>query len=265
MVQTLTLPPYLKQLYKYRYVTFSYVQTALKHRYRRSKLGFIWTVAAPLSHYLVIGLMLSVILKGARPDYFTYYFAGAVFFSFVTGVLARAPSIMIGNENFIKKVPVPKMIYVLNHVFFEAINFILTAGTLFIIGLLLQKVHLDLTFISTLFVIVFTAITLIGVGCALSIITVYFRDMNLIIPVVLQALFFVTPITFEVKMLPEHLHWIIALNPLWYYLEAFRRPLLGEGFAPANYYFGILAFSLFWLWLGSWLLMKYDNRIIFKL
>lgn len=255
----------LRDAYRYRYVTYSFVQTNLKLRYRRSVLGFVWTVLAPMLHYVVIGFVFSMLMAGKREDYFAYYFSGALFFSMISGVLNRAPMVFIANEHFIKKIYVPKIIFVLNAVSIEVINFCLSATALIVLGMLSGQVHLSPLVILSIVPVILIAIGLLGIACFVSVAAVYFRDLLHIVPVVIQALFFLTPVVYDKTMIPEKYHWIVQYNPFYYFLQMFRMPLIEGGLPSPLVFAGGLVFSLVVLVVGLVIVKKFDNRIVFKL
>lgn len=254
-----------RDIYRYRYVVYSYIQTNLRLRYRRSYLGFIWTVLAPLLNYLVMGVVFSLIMHNRMEGFFPYYFTGAVFFAVIASVINRSPSFLISNEHFIKKIYLPKLTFVLNGTLYEFTNFCLSVLALFVLGAFAGQLHLSiysaLAFIPLLFVLFF----LVGIGCIVSVATVYFRDLNHIIPVTIQSLFFVSPILYERSMIPEKYQFLVGWNPIYYFLETFRQPLIYGKLPPLNYY--VISFSLAAIsfLMGIFIIKKFDNRIVFKL
>ena len=255
----------VQEIYKYRYVTYAYVMTNLKSRYRRSVLGFLWTVLAPMIHYVIMGLVFTVLLKTQIEDYFVYYFSGAIFFSVVSSTLNRAPVAFIQNEHFIKKIYLPKIIFVQNIVIYEVVNFILSAVALLILGMISGHLKLSFMVFASIIPILLVAVFLFGISSILSLATVYFRDLLHIIPAILQATFFATPIIYNKSMVPEKYHILIDINPLSYFLEAFRQPLLQHTF-PDSQLLGLLALiSLISFCVGFLIIEKFQNKIIFKL
>lgn len=254
-----------KEVYRFRYVVYSFVQTNLKLRYRRSALGFIWTVLAPMLHYIVIGLVFSVLMGNRRADYFVYYFSGALFFALITGVLNRAPMVFIANENFIKKIYIPKLTFILNAVSIELTNFLLSGTSLILLGILMGKFVLSPYIVLSLIPVFLAAVALLGLSCLLSVAAVYFRDLTHIIPVVIQAAFFATPVIYDESMIPLKYHWLITYNPAYYFLKLFRVPLLEQRLPDANSYGIATTFSVICLLLGLWVVKKFENKIVFKL
>lgn len=255
----------LFSVYKYRYVVFSYIQTNLKLRYRRSTLGFAWTVLAPMLNYLVMGIVFSFIMRDRIPNYFAYYFSGAVFFAVVSSTLNRAPLFLLGNEHYIKKIYIPKMIFILNGTLYEVANFFLSTMALLLLGAVFQQLHLSIHAVLALIPFTLLVFFLIGIGSIISIATVYFRDLNHIVPVIVQAFFFLTPVIYERSMIPDKYQFLVVLNPFFYFLEAYRIPLIFNSFPPLHYYGICFALAIGSFCLGVHLIKKFDNKIVFKL
>lgn len=254
-----------KDAWRFRYVVNSFVSTKLKQRYRRSFLGYFWTILAPFMHYAIIGFVMSHISRSSMPNYFVYMFSGSIFFSVISNIINGAPMYLISNEHFIKKIYLPKIIFILNSVALEFVNFTLTAMSLTLLGIVTKLIHFSYAFLYLPIPIFFGMLLLTGIGCIISIATVYFRDLVHILPAIMQAAFFLTPILYSVDMIPEKYHLFIYINPIYYLIECFRMPIAQGEFPPSSYTIALVAISIFTFFSGMVLLKKYDNRIVFRL
>ncbi len=254
-----------KDAWRFRYVIQSFVSTKLKQRYRRSFLGYFWTILAPFAHYAIIGFVMSHISRSTMPNYFVYMFSGSVFFSVIANVINGAPMYLLSNEHFIKKIYLPKVIFVLNTVTLEFVNFGLTAASLIILGVFTNLIHFSFAYLYLPIPIFFGMLLLVGLGCVISIAAVYFRDLIHILPAIMQAAFFLTPILYSVDMIPERFHKFIYMNPLYYLIECFRIPIVQGEIPPANYTFALIGIGVFMFFFGMVMLKKYDNKIVFRL
>ena len=254
-----------KETYRFRYVVYSFVETNLKMRYRRSILGFLWTVVAPLTQYLILGIVFSQIVRVSIKDYVVFYITGAVFFNLISGLLSKAPTIILGSESFIKKIYLPKLVYIVEHVFLDVVNFLLTLVALIIIGIVFSKIHLSYSLVYVPFAFLCLLLFLIGASIIISIMSVYFRDLNYIMPIGMQALFFLTPIIYNVDMLSPRLRAIIAFNPLCYFLDFFRTPILYQKAPELMSMWVSFAIGMIVFLFGLFILKKFDNKIVFKL
>ncbi|MHB9097314.1 MAG: ABC transporter permease [Syntrophales bacterium] len=255
----------LKATFRYRYVVYNFVYYSLKQRYTRSTLGFLWSILTPLLQSFIMGIFFFYLMRIDMPNYIVHLFAGTVIYNIIGNVIIQSPSIMLINENFIKKIYVPKLVFVLQVVFLEIINFILTLFSLVILGILFRKISLSLYYLFLPVPIVLIVFFSIGIAIILSIATIYFRDMNYIVPVVMQAAFFLTPVIYPMSMVPENVRTVIEMNPLYYFVEIFRSPIMNNQFPPWNYLLICTAMAFAAFSLGLFLLNKYNNKIIFKL
>jgi ABC-2 type transport system permease protein/lipopolysaccharide transport system permease protein len=266
MTQGATFGRLVEEVWRFRYVIYAYVQTTLRLRYRRSYLGFLWTLLAPLAQYAVAGTMIWLLLRGRLVDNFSGHFlVGQIFFSLVAAVLGRGPNVLIQNEHFIKRIYLPKLIFVLNAVLYETSNFLLASSTLIVFGMAVGIIPVHTLAPLSLVGFLLTVLFLLGTTAILGVATVYVRDLANIVPVMLQALFFITPIAFSRAMVPERFRWAVDFNPLYYFLELVRAPLI-QGVAPTLREYAIaLALAIVTPLVGIVLLRKFDDDIVFRL
>ena len=172
---------------------------------------------------------------------------------------------MLINETYIKKIYLPKIIYILNTCAYEFTNFTLSALTLFTLGCVVGALHFSPSLLVIPLQLPLLALTLLGISALFSVAGVFFRDLVYIIPQMTQALFFLTPIIYKPDIFPPWLQTLIQFNPFYHLIELFRTPITeGQLAAPEHYFFAI-GFAIVSFGLGYYTIKKYDNRIIFKL
>lgn len=255
----------IKELYRYRWVTHSFVRSTLLLRYRRSFLGFFWSLLNPILNYIVVGFVFYMLSRGSTPNYFVYLFTGSAIFNLISVTTNNSTTIMLANEHYIKKIYLPKSIFVLNGILFEAVNFLFSMTALMLLGFLFGRIELSWSLLSLPFVVFFVMVLNFGIAALLSVLTVFFRDFVHITPILTQAAFFGTPILYQLELVPEKYHAIIRLNPLYHIVKCFREPFYsGQLASPINYAVLILG-SLTMFSLGFWFLKRNENRIVFRL
>ena len=128
---------------------------------------------------------------------------------------------MIENGNLLKKVYFPRTILPISIVTSEAVNFVIS--TIIIIAFVLGD-GLSITKYIVLYPLVFVIqyILILGISFIVSSVTVYFRDLQHLIGVALQLLFYATPIVYAAESIPENFAWILNLNPMTYVINAYR-------------------------------------------
>ena len=135
-------------------------------------------------------------------------------------LLNRLPAIL-ENGNIIKKVYFPREILPISVVTSEAVNFVIS--TILIVGFaIFEGVGLSRFLIFYPIVMLVQYVLLIGISLIVSSITVYVRDMQHIIGVLMQLLFYITPIVYNAESIPADFSWILRYNPMTYLISAYR-------------------------------------------
>jgi ABC-type polysaccharide/polyol phosphate export permease len=225
----------------------------------------MWSVGAPLMQNLIIGVVFYYLMRFDMPNYIVYLFTGTVIFNVMSTVITQAPAIMLNNEGFIKKIYVPKLVYILQVVIFEIINFIFIILSLTILGIIFHRLPFSPYYLLIPLPVFLIALFLIGIAIMLSIVTLYFRDMLHIVPVAMQAVFFLTPVLYPESIIPAQLQRIIKLNPFYYFIEIFRSIVLYSRLPRIDHLAICTLLSVFLFIIGIQILQKFDNKIVFKL
>lgn len=217
----------LKSIYIYRNLILQLVKRDIFSRYQGSFIGVFWTLLLPLLSLAVYGFVFGVILKPRWPNiedpmqFTLILFSGLLIFNFFSECLTRAPSLLVENASFVKKVvfPIDILIWIpiaaaLFHLMIGIIAWLLLC---FIVG---SDVSWTFLFFP---VVVFPMLFLIaGFSWFLSAFGVYVRDVVQVIGVGMQFLLYLGPIIYPREALPESVRWVMLLNPLTVPVEQFR-------------------------------------------
>lgn len=252
----------LKDSYRYREVVYNYVYTTLTVKYKRSVIGYFWTILAPLLRYFVMGSVFYYVGRQSNPQFYPHMFTGSVFFGFFQSVFLNGTTVFINNEHYIKKIYIPKLTFVLNLVLYELVNFWLILIGLLFIGLLTGQVELGKNLPWIVIPITLALFFLTGIALLLGIATLYFRDLTQITDVLTQCLFFASPILAFPEQLPQI---VIRWNPIFYFLEVFRAPLIYNQAPLASHVMVCAVLSMSVFSAGLFMLRRFSNRIVFKL
>lgn len=246
----------LESIGRYRYLIWQMTKRDVVGRYRGSVLGIVWSFLTPILMLAIYVFVFSFVFKarwggesGSKLEFSLFLYAGLIVHAFFAECTTRAPLLIIGNPNFVKKVvfpleilPLVSMLSVLIH---SALSVtVLLAAQLFIHGSL-QWTALFLPIV-ILPLIVFT----LGTSWILASIGTYVRDVNQLVGLVMTILMFMTPIFYPASALPEKIRPFLFLNPLTFMIEQTRDVVL-VGNAPAWGWLGIYSLvSLGVGWLG---------------
>ena len=210
-----------KGLYDYRELLKTSVKKDIGGKYKHSFLGVLWSFVNPLLQIIVYAIVFPLIMRNNIEYYVVFMVCWLIPWNYFSTVINRASFTMIENGNIIKKVYFPREILPLSVVTSETVTFLISSIIIvaFTIGYGLG-ITINIVFYPILLVIQF--ILLLGISLFVSSITVYFRDLQHFIGVLLQLFFYATPIVYSIDAIPENFTWIFKFNPMTYIIEGYR-------------------------------------------
>ncbi|MET0103016.1 MAG: ABC transporter permease [Sedimenticola sp.] len=217
----------IRSLWQYRHFVLSSIRNELVSRFNRSKLGGLWMLINPLAQVAVYALVLSNILAAKLPGinnrfaYAIYLMAGLLAWSLLSEIINRCLNLFIEQGNLMKKMQFPRVTLptivvgscLLNNILllFSMLGIFLLLGHPFTMAMFWI---LPLTFILMAFAL--------GTGLILGVMNVFLRDIGQGVPIVLQVLFWFTPIVYPASIIPDsYRHWL-NLNPLYHFSNAYQ-------------------------------------------
>jgi len=225
----------VRSLYKNRELIWSLTKREVKSTYQSSFLGALWPVIVPLMMLLIYTFVFSVVFQAkwstsagpetSRGEFALILFAGLTAFNFFSSVITRASGLILAVPNYVKKVVFPLEILPVVVVGAAFITSLINI-VLILIGCLLVLHSLPITFL--LLPLAYIPLILITLGLAwfLSSLGVFVRDIGQAIPVIVQILFFMTPIFYSADRVPNALRFLVIFNPLSSIIDGFRRVLI---------------------------------------
>lgn len=234
----------------------------IEARYRGSLLGVTWSLLVPLAMLTVYTFVFSVVFNArwnvatqGRAQFALVLYAGLILFNFLAECINRAPSLMLENAIYIKRIVFPLEILPWVVVVVAAFN-----AMIGMLALLLGYVVLlgipPLT--SLLFPLMLAPLVLLALGSTwfLSSLGVFLRDIQQFIPVLMTIVMFGSPILYPPDALPPSFAPFVRLNPIAVTVEQGRRMLFGGG--PANW--RLLVPHVLGGWLVAWLGLMWFRR-----
>ena len=211
---------------------FELVHRDLTIRYKRSVLGFLWTMLHPLLLMLIFVAVFSGFFGGRAPHYETYFLSAYVAWNFFAQTTVNAMASVAWNGPLMKRVRVPPTIFTLSTALSGLVNLGLSLIVLFSIMLVTgAPLHATVAFLPMSIAILF--VFTFGVSLALTAITIYFGDVREMVQAAMPALMYLTPIIYPLSIVPERFRWLIKLNPLVYIVGIVRDPIY-SGVIPSS-------------------------------
>ena len=221
----------LDAVWRYRFFILSSIKTELQARFIRSRLGGLWLILHPLAQVVIFAFVLSSVLSARLPGvtnqygYSIYLMAGTLGWSLFSEVVNRCLTLFIDNGNILKKLVFPRIALPLVATGSALVsNLLLFAAILAIFGALGHWPGLSLGCLPLL--IVLNIALGLGLGLGLGVLNVFMRDIGQIVPVLLQFLYWLTPVVYMVDIIPvEYRDWL-KLNPMLPIITAYQDVLL---------------------------------------
>lgn len=214
---------------------------------------------------IVLGVVFSSVFKTPFKEFVLFLFAGLVPWNFFNLLITQNAATFVTNESLIKKIYTPLFVFPLATSIAVLVESFLTSIALIFIFFIFG---LELSFLSLLifpfYVLIF--IFCFGLGLVSASVTVYFRDLQHIIPIMLQGLFFVSPILYDAKRFEgSPLEIILNLNPITPFITLFRDIIYYNRMPDLNTTLLALTLTSISIMIGYLFFSQMKNKIIYKL
>lgn len=258
---------YIIKIYRTRFFWSHLVRAELKNKFRRSKLGILWTFMNPLLLTLLMSAVFGVVFKMEFADYAPYVLSGLIVWDLVSSSFIGGGHSITTAEQYIRQFNHPLLIYTLRSSLVSTITFLIAITSLGIWmifmnpeNIVIGVVTLPLTTL-LYFLLSWTVTTIAGL------LNVKYRDYPQVIALLIQAVWYVSPVFFKKEMFTSSpaLEMAFFLNPITHILNLVRNPFLyGTMPSPSDYVFTIITIIIFGLIAGI-LYKKNHSKVIFYL
>jgi len=213
-------------LWTYRGLLRLLVRRELTVRYKRSTLGTWWTLLNPLLTTAVLWLVFGLVAGRFGGDdlsepYVVYLLAGVIMMTFFGQTVIATGSAITGSKEILSKVYVPAEVFAFATAFAGLINFLISC-TLLVFAAIVSGQGIAWTAVLSPLPILSMMALIVGLGLLIASAAVWFFDVIDLTSVLIQLLYYLTPVFWTLSFIPEWAHPLIFANPLYSYLEIFR-------------------------------------------
>ena len=222
----------------------------LRSRYKRSVLGWAWSLVNPLATMFIFTLVFRFFLRVEAPPsdatglqvFALYLLCGLLPWNFLLGGVNGSMMTLVGNANLIQKTYFPRELLIASQVASLIVSLLIELGLLSVVLLLFGNMVLPWLPGVLLLVVLLTLFTT-GLGLGFSVLNVYFRDVQHLVSILFQMWFYLTPIVYPLTLVPERhqllgrdvaVRQVLSINPMVRFVEAFRDCLYDLRFPPAR-------------------------------
>lgn len=252
----------LRKFFHYKDLLKHLVVRDIKLKYRRSILGYFWSVLDPLLSMIVMTIVFSTMFKRNIDNFPVYLFCGQLMFNFMKTSTTQAMNSINVNGALIKKAYVPKYIFIFSKVISSLVDLLFN-----MIALVLVMIATGAKFnwSNLLFPIVLIQLFIfsLALGLFLAQANVFFKDVQHIYNAIMMAWMYLTPIFYPIESLPESVCWCIThLNPMYFYVKQFRNIFYDGTLPQSEYVIGGCIVALLALIFGTGIFLKNQDYFI---
>ena len=256
----------LRELWYFRELLWNLAIRDVKLRYRQTALGVIWVILQPLLGAAIFAFVFGKVGRFRTPGgvpYLLFALAGMMCWQVFSGTLTRSSNSMVGNAHLVSKVYFPRVLLPLGTLSSTLLDFAVTLA--FLCLLLAFRWHFPGTNILLLPVCLLLVASLsLGIGLCATALSVTYRDVQYIIPVMTQLLFYLSPVAYAVDVVLERVppahRTLYFLNPLASILEAFHWSVLSVGRVHWGWFAYSAVVSLGMLAIGAYVFSRMERR-----
>ncbi len=240
----------------------------LRSRYKKSVLGWTWSLLNPLATVVVYSVIFATFLKIEPPtgdpsglhNFAVWLLCGLLPWNYISNSMNASMGSLIGNANLIKKVYFPREVFVVSAIGSLLVSFLIELGVLAVILLVMGNMVLPWIPV-VLVLVVIQSFFVLGIGFLLSVLNVYFRDVQHLIGILLMVLFYSAPIVYPIRLVPDSVRGIYELNPLVVLVECYRDALYDLRFPPFLHVLYLIAWSVVLIGIGLAVFQRLDRRL----
>jgi len=211
----------IKTIFKQKYFIKLLFIRIIKNRFKGSLLGILWSLLSPMISMIAIAIIFPLLMKFRVENYVVYLFSGFLGWHLISSSITNGGSSILSRAGLLKKYGIPKIIFPLTISLVEIFNFIMTFFALLLVLLIFgYEYTINLPYLILTFFI--TYIFALSLSIISSVVFVYFRDLQHLISIFMQAVFYLTPIIYSISIIPARYMVFMNLNIFYHYINLFH-------------------------------------------
>jgi len=211
----------IKNFFKYKEFLTAVVKRDIKKKYYKSYLGLAWTVLNPLLTAIVMAIVFSTLFRRSIPNFIVYLLCGQLLFHFNSDATSVALNSIIKNSGIIRKIYVPKYMFIVSDITVALINLIFSFIPLIFI-VIYTEAQITWLWLLIPVVLLMQFIFTLGISLILAAYGVFFRDLVHLYGVLLTIGHYLSAIFYPIAIVPEKFLFLWRLNPVFNYITILR-------------------------------------------
>ena len=240
------------------------VMKEFRGKYKKSFLGVLWSFINPLLQLLVYSIVFSFIMKAGIPNYTAFLVVALIPWNFFSVTIAQSTTSIVYNSGILKKIYFPREILPISIVTSNLLNFLIS-GIIVIGALLISGIGLSINIICLPIVIIIQYVFSLAFALILSAITVYIRDLEYFISVIMMMMFYFCPIVYSAEIIPAKFKWLFNLNPMLHIINSYRDILYYQSLPRFRALALLFVISVVLLTIGYKIFKKLEKKFLDEL
>lgn len=197
----------------------------MKLRYRRSALGFAWSLLNPLAQLLIFGFVFARVLPLGINNYPSFLFCGLLVWNWFSASLYQSTDSIVGNRDLVRQPGFPSAVLPVITIAGQMIQFLLALPVLFFF-LALNGIFPSIALLALPLLIFMQFIFTLSLAYLGATFHVTFRDTQYLLSIILLLGFYLTPVFYDASLIPEQYQAIYMLNPMYHLIQSYRQIFL---------------------------------------
>ncbi len=241
---------YIRELFQYRELLWSWVARNIKVRYKQSLLGIAWAILQPLSATLIMTIVFSRFIPvstGGIP-YPIFYYSALLPWTFSSSSISFGTNCLVSNLNLITQIYFPREILPISGVLASLVDFLI-AAVIFAAMVVFYQVPVGLSWVWVPVLLLIQILLTLGIVFFASALNVFYRDIRFVVPLGIQLWMYLTPIIYPLSLVPERFRAVYMLNPMAGLIDSYRRIVLHAQWPNVTYLLtaALISVVVFWL------------------
>ncbi len=226
----------LSTIRNYKELIYFLVHKELRVKYRNSFFGFFWTLLEPLGMMAIYTVVFSIIIRFKVDNYPLFILSGLIPWMFLSNSIQKGAKSLTVNASLIKKIYFPRQIFPLSTVLTNFIHFLPALALVLILALITEGGEIPfLRLLALPLIILLQALLVLSITIVLSVMNVYYKDVEIILTVVLRGWMYLSPIIYPLSFVPEQfIDWYL-LNPMAVILSLYRWVFFSDITVPGDF------------------------------
>ncbi|MBZ0269471.1 ABC transporter permease [bacterium] len=254
-----TWPKRMRETWEYRHLLRHLVVRDLKVKYKRSSLGFLWTLLNPLLTVAVLVAVFSTVIRIKMDHYWAFLLSGYFVWNMIAQAISGASYVLPEHARLTRSVALPKEILVLSAMMSRVVEFTMEIAIIMLVLVVAFHHAVPAAFVVIPYLLLIQVILALGLAFPIATLCTLFSDVLHALPMLITTLFYLSPVFYSASMVPEAYRALYLANPVAGLLTMYHTVLYEGAFPSTALMLGSAAGALITLGIGYVLFARYQD------